>query len=136
MFVDSVRSQEKKQVIRLVQQEMLDELRQLPIRRINQRLSLGEMKEWLDRGAVPVILISSYRIYKEKFPHWVVVTGYDDRFVYVHDPYIDTDQGKTLTDCVNMPILQQDFERMSRYGKSSQRAALVITAQRDTGVPT
>lgn len=136
MFVDSVRSQEKKQVIRLVQQEMLDELRQLPIRRVNQRLSLGEMKEWLDRGAVPVILISSYRIYKEKFPHWVVVTGYDDRFVYVHDPYIDTDQGKTLTDCVNMPILQQDFERMSRYGKSSQRAALVITAQRDTGVPT
>lgn len=126
LFVDSVRSQEKKEVITLVQEDMLEEIRKLPITLHTRRLALTELKEKLDQGRVPVILISSYRIYKEKFPHWVVVTGYDDRFIYVHDPFVDAEKGKTITDCINMPILQQDFERMLRYGKSGQRAALIL----------
>ena len=84
------------------------------------------MREEFERGGMPVVLISSYRIYKEKFPHWVVVTGFDDRFIYVHDPFVDRDLGKTETDCINMPILQKDFERMARYGKSGQRAVVII----------
>ncbi|MDH5434927.1 MAG: peptidase C39 family protein, partial [Gammaproteobacteria bacterium] len=71
-------------------------------------------------------LISSYRIYQEKFPHWVVVTGLDDRFIYVHDPFIDWEMGKTFTDCINMPIPIKEFIRMSRYGRSGQRAALIL----------
>ncbi len=126
LFVDSVRGEEKKEVIRLVQEDFLDEIRALPIVLNYGRLTLDEMKAKFDAGGVPVILISSYRIYKEKFPHWVVVTGYDERFIYAHDPLIDYEKGKTVTDSVNMPILQQDFERMSRYGKSGQRAALVL----------
>lgn len=126
LFVDSVRSEEKKEVMRLVQEDFLNEIRHLPVALSYRRLTLVEMKEKFDAGGVPVILISSYRIYKEKFPHWVVVTGFDERFVYVHDPFIDYDKGKTMTDSVNMPIQQQDFDRMSRYGKSGQRAALVL----------
>ena len=34
--------------------------------------------------------------------------------------------GKTETDCVNMPILQKDFDQMARYGKSGQRAVLIL----------
>lgn len=126
LFVDSVRNEEKKEVIRLVQEDFLDEIGQVPIALSYRRLTLEEMKEKFDTGGVPVILISSYRIYKEKFPHWVVVTGYDERFIFVHDPFIDYEKGKSMTDSVDMPILQQDFERMSRYGKSGQRAALVL----------
>lgn len=133
MFVDSVRSAEKKEVVRLVQEDMLNEIRQLPIQLNSRRITPAELKDRLDQGAVAIILISSYRIYKEKFPHWVVVTGYDERFFYVHDPFIDSDKGKTLTDCVNMPILQQDFEHMSRYGKSSQRAALILNPGKPGG---
>lgn len=129
LFVDSVRSEEKKEVIRLVQEDFLAEIERLPILLSYRRLLLEEMKEKFDAGGIPIILISSYRIYREKFPHWVVVTGYDDRFIYVHDPFIDYEKGKTMTDSVNMPILQQDFERMSRYGKSGQRAALVLYRQ-------
>ena len=84
------------------------------------------MREAFDEGGVPIVLISSYRIYREKFPHWIVVTGFDDKFVYVHDPYVDYEQGKTSLDTTNMPILQKDFERMSRYGRSGQRAALIL----------
>lgn len=127
LFIDSVRSEEKKEVIRLVQEDFLDEINAHGIPVHQTPLTLAEMKEHFEAGRIPVVLISSYRIYKEKFPHWVVVTGFDDRFIYVHDPYVDVDEGKTLMDCLDMPILQSDFERMARYGKSGLRAALIIS---------
>lgn len=126
MFIDSVRSNEKKEVIRLVEEDFLEEIKASGIKLHNARLSTNEMVDALDCGAIPVILISSYRIYKEKFPHWVVVTGHDERFLYVHDPYIDEEKGKTVTDCVSMPITLEEFSSMARYGKSGQRAALII----------
>jgi len=129
LFVDSVRSDDKKEVIRLVEQDFLDEIKNNEIKIHYHRLTTVEIIAALDSGAIPVILISSYRIYKEKFPHWVVVTGHDDKFIYFHDPYIDEEKGKTVTDCVNMPILQKEFEQMARYGKSGQRAALIIYPQ-------
>ncbi len=127
LFIDSVRSAEKKEVMALVQQGFEQRVEQAGITVHYQRLSLAEMRERFERGAVPVVLISSYRIYREKFPHWVAVTGFDDRYVYVHDPYVDEEKGKSETDCINMPILQKDFERMARYGKSGLRAALVLS---------
>ncbi len=127
LFIDSVRSAEKKEVMALVQQGFEQRVQQLGIPVHYQRLGLVEMRQRFEQGAVPVVLISSYRIYREKFPHWVVVTGFDDRYVYVHDPYVDVEKGKCETDCINMPILQKDFERMARYGKSGLRAALVLS---------
>jgi ribosomal protein S18 acetylase RimI-like enzyme/predicted double-glycine peptidase len=126
LFIDSVRNEDKKEVLRIVEEDFLEQLEQLPVKYHQRRITLGEMREAFDNGGVPVVLISSYRIYHEKFPHWVVVTGFDDKFVYVHDPYVDEEKGKTSLDTTNMPILQKDFERMSRYGKSGQRAALIL----------
>jgi ribosomal protein S18 acetylase RimI-like enzyme len=126
LFVDSVRSPDKKVVIRLVQEDFLDQLRALPVPLRRGTASLDRLQAEFIAGGIPIVLISSYRIYREKFPHWVVVTGFDERYVYVHDPFVDTDAGKTRTDCINMPILKKDFLRMARYGKAGQRAALVI----------
>ncbi len=127
LFIDSVRSAEKKAVMALVQGEFEQQVEQAGIPIHYQRLGMAEMRERFEQGAIPVVLISSYRIYREKFPHWVVVTGFDERYVYVHDPFVDEEKGKSETDCINMPILQKDFERMARYGKSGLRAALLIT---------
>jgi ribosomal protein S18 acetylase RimI-like enzyme/predicted double-glycine peptidase len=126
LFVDSVRSPDKKVVIRLVQEDFLDQLRALPVPLHRGRASLDRLQAAFVAGGIPIVLISSYRIYREKFPHWVVVTGFDERYVYVHDPFVDEDAGKTRTDCINMPILKKDFLRMARYGKAGQRAALVL----------
>lgn len=130
MFIDSVRNEEKKEVMRLVQDEFIREVAQTPIRLHYGKLGVEELKKHFNSGAIPVVLISSYRIYKEKFPHWIVVTGFDDRFIYVHDPFVDYEMGKSRVDCINMPILQADFDRMARYGKSAQRAALIIRRKR------
>lgn len=126
LFVDSVRAEEKKEVIRLVQDDFTEEMEQVGVPLHYRRISVSEMKQEFAHGAIPLVLISSYRIYQEKFPHWVVVTGFDDHFIYVHDSFVDHEKGKTVTDCVNMPIPHKDFERMARYGKSGQRAVLII----------
>jgi hypothetical protein len=126
LFVDSVRSEEKKEVIRLVNDDFLQEIQQHNIPLSYSKLSIEDIRAKLDAGGVPLILISSYRIYQEKFPHWVVITGMDERFIYVHDPFIDWEAGKTFTDCINMPITLNEFQRMSRYGRSGQRAAVIL----------
>ena len=126
LFVDSVRNEEKKEVMRLVQEDFIGELAKLPIKLIHRALRVHEIQRIFEAGGMPIVLISSYRIYREKFPHWVVVTGFDEKYIYVHDPYVDYEAGKTATDSINMPILKKDFERMARYGKAGQEAALIL----------
>jgi ribosomal protein S18 acetylase RimI-like enzyme len=126
MFVDSVRSEEKKEVMRLVQEDFLAELKELPVKIRHGALSVHAIQDKFEGGGIPIVLISSYRIYREKFPHWVVVTGFDDKYVYVHDPFVDYEAGKLALDSMNMPILKKDFDRMARYGKAGQKAVLII----------
>lgn len=126
MFLDSVRSAEKKEVMQLVQEEQMEEVAAAAIPVEYQRINARDLEARFEAGGVPVVLISSYRLYQEKSPHWVVVTGFDERYVYVNDPYVDYEAHKTVTDCINIPILREDFDRMTRYGKSGQEAVLVL----------
>ncbi len=125
-LVDSVRSPEKKEVMRLVQEDFLAELAELPVPIHHHALDVDALQRAVESGAVPVVLISSYRIYNERFPHWVVVTGFDTHYIYVHDPFVDYDTGETVTDSINMPIARREFQRMARYGKAGQKAVLLI----------
>lgn len=126
MFIDSVRNEEKKEVMRLVQEDFLKELNNSPVKIHQGRLNVQGLEEELNKGGIPVVLISSYRIYHEKWPHWVVVTGFDEKYIYVHDPFVDYETSKSATDCINMPIAKRDFELMARYGKAGQKAVLII----------
>jgi len=130
MFLDSVRSAEKKEVMRLVQEEQMEEVAAEGIPVEYRRINARDLQSKFEAGGIPVVLISSYRLYQEKFPHWVVVTGFDERYVYVNDPYVDYDADKSVTDCINIPILREDFDRMTRYGKSGQEAVVVLYPRR------
>ncbi len=125
-LVDSVRSPEKKEVMRLVQEDWIEELHHLPVALHRGSLGVEELRQKCEAGGVPLVLISSYRIYGERFPHWVVVTGFDDHYIYVHDPLVDTEEGETVSDSVNMPIPHREFQRMARYGKAGQKAVLIL----------
>jgi hypothetical protein len=132
MFVDSVRSEDKKEVMKLVQEDFVKELSGLPVKIHYGALTVDDLEKHFYTGGIPVVLISSYRIYKEKFPHWVVVTGFDERYIYVHDSFVDPGLNKTVTDVMNMPILRSEFQRMARYGKAGQKAALIIKSAKHT----
>lgn len=126
MFANSVRNEEKREVIRIVTADFLKELRHKKIPMHDRQISLDEMEARFRKGAIPVVLISAYRMTGDKSPHWVVVTGFDERFVYIHEPYVDTEDGKTETTCIGIPIPRQEFSRMTQYGKTRQFATLLI----------
>lgn len=125
-LIDSVRNPEKKEVMRLVQEDWIEELHQLPVMLRHGSLGVDELRQKFEAGGIPLVLISSYRIYGERFPHWVVVTGFDDHYIYVHDPLVDIEEGETVADSVNMPIPHREFQRMARYGKAAQKAVLIL----------
>jgi len=135
-FFDSVRSEEKKRVMRLVQEDMAEELEQLHVPITQGPVNVAGLEARFNAGRVPVVLISSVRIYAERFPHWVTVTGFDDRFIYVHDPLVDVDEGERALDSVNMPILRRDFERMARYGRAGLQAAVIVGPRDAAGAAT
>ena len=128
LFLDGVRNETKKRIMALAQEDLRQEVAGSAVVVRHHALGHGEMLARVDRGAVPIILISGYRMYHEKEPHWVVVTAHDERFVFVHDPFIDPDEEEdTAVGKVNVPIPHAEFERMARYGRSQLRAAIVIS---------
>jgi hypothetical protein len=126
LFVDSVRSPKKREVIRLVQEDFRAQLQDSGVVVSFRPLGLDGMRQRCETGCVPIVLISSFRFDREKQPHWVVVTGFDADYVYLHDPNVDEDLDKTPTDCMQIPVLQSEFVKMARWGKSQLQAALVI----------
>lgn len=126
MFLDTVRSPEKKEVMRIVEEDFRDQIaaRQIPLE--ERRLSPTELEEAFQRGATPVVLVSTYAFDHEKTPHWLVIVGFDRKYVYVHDPYVDYDQGRVQMDYIGAPIARVDFERISRFGRARHRAVILI----------
>ena len=126
LFVEGVRSEAKKNVIELVQADFEDQIRRAKMRLRRHSFTLKDIVKALDNGAMPLVLISSYRLNKSKSPHWVVITDTDNNYMYVHNPEVDEDAGKTAFDCAHVPILKEEFERMAQFGSNRLRAMLVL----------
>ncbi len=127
LFIDGVRNEEKKQVVELVdscfKRQALEE--QIPIYYAN--ISQNDLINAFKAGAIPLILISTYRMDRKKAPHWVVMSGFDQDCLYMHDPDPDSEQGRqSELDCQFIPIGFEDFDRMSCFGKSRLRTAVII----------
>lgn len=127
LFLESVRKPEKREVMRLVQRDFRRQLRTTSIVVHGRALRMTELDAFLDAGAVPVMLVSGFRVYRQKIPHWVVVTGADRRYVYLHDPYIWRRKGRTAQDSMHQPINRREFLRMIRYGKAKLQAAIILS---------
>lgn len=122
----SVRDPEKREVMRLVQEDMEEELRSMGIPVSVPVLRVTELAQRLATGALPLVLVSSYRLYGDRLPHWVVVTGVDRHFVYIHDPFVDRARGGARVASIDLPIDRRSFDRMARYGRAGHGAALVL----------
>jgi ribosomal protein S18 acetylase RimI-like enzyme len=126
-MVDSVRSAEKKAVMSLVQADMEQEIGERGIALHIGILDDTALQQAFDRGSIPIVLISSWQIYNQKAPHWVVVSGFDEHFVYVNDPFVDYAEGETAVDSINMPIGRSQFQQMARYGRKGLQAVVLIS---------
>jgi ribosomal protein S18 acetylase RimI-like enzyme len=125
-FLDSVRSDEKRTVMRLTQQEFRAEAAALGIPVRGAALGVGELAAAFDDGAVAITLVSGYRMFRKKAPHWVLAHGHDGRHIFIHDPWVEDEDFETPAAATNLPIPALEFERMARYGRDQLRAPILV----------
>jgi ribosomal protein S18 acetylase RimI-like enzyme len=124
-FLSSVRSQEKKEVVKIVHEALKQEAKQVGVVEEYRNFNFPDIAEALRRGSVPIVLISTYRLHKDRSPHYVVVTGFDRQHVYYHDPYeqfFEHDRKKARH--VRIPVSQ--FHLVRKYGKDINKNVIFI----------
>lgn len=126
LFLNSVRDPEKRQVLALVQEGYRAEAEKLGVRRSDAPLAAAELAGLLAQGALIIVLISGYRMFGKKEPHWVLVHDADARHLIVHDPWLEHEQDESPADAANLPIPFAEFDLMARWGRTNVRAQIVI----------
>lgn len=125
-FIDSVRDESKKQVMELVHQDFLQQLAEQDAAVHYGNITQEHLQAALQQGKVPMVLISTYRFDRSKSPHWVTVTAIDERFIYIHDPYINETDYRFELDNQYLPLNRDDFDKMSQFGQLRLRTAVIV----------
>lgn len=128
LFIEGVRSESKKQVMTTVHHQFLQLCFDRAVQINYQDISQADVEEAIKQGYVVLVLISTYRLDGKKTPHWVVVTGFDDICLFVHDPDRDENTQQPI-DCQYIPVARDDFEKMSAFGAQRLRTAVAIKAK-------
>ncbi|SYZ72324.1 GCN5-related N-acetyltransferase [Candidatus Zixiibacteriota bacterium] len=124
-FLSSVRSEEKKEVVRLVSRQLRQKAERLGVKIEYKNFKFRDIATAMQQGAVPIVLVSTYHLHGDRAPHWVTVTGYDRHFVYYHDPYAKFYEhgGKQAQ---NIKIPMEQFRHVRRFGKDINKMVLFI----------
>jgi len=128
LFLDTVRSQEKKKIIELVQKDFDKKIQETNIRSHSKRVTLNDLKEILKKGGIPIVLITTYHFDNNHAPHWVTVTAYEDGFIYIHDPDQEAEHEGVISR-MHIPIPEEQFLKISRFGKTKLSATVVIYSE-------
>ncbi len=62
---------------------------------------LADIKEALNSGAATIVLVNMYELHGWNIPHWVVVSGYENGWLYLNDPYRRRGQIRIKEDSLN-----------------------------------
>lgn len=127
LFLNSVRTEEKKKVIELVHKDFEKKILKTDIKVFKKKLTLEDLKDVLKRGGIPLVLITTYHFDFNRAPHWVVVTAYDESFIYIHDPdqYHQAEHAGVISR-MHIPIPEDQFLKISRWGKDRLSATVSV----------
>ena len=136
LFLDGVRDPNKKRVMSLVHEAFLLQARESGVAVHYTDVDQQRLCDSFVRGDNVLILISTYRMANRKAPHWVLLSGFDDSCLYVHDPDLDSEvpsdivaENLSALDCQHIPIAKEDFAAMSRFGSNRLQAAVIVRAR-------
>ena len=124
LFLDGVRSQHKKEIMAVVDEQFRKRATEAGIAISHSEAPLKMIEDALESGYAAIVLVSTYRTTGNKSPHWVTATTFDDLCLYVHDP--EPAENQSELDCRHIPIAREDFEKMSVYGNSRLRTTVII----------
>lgn len=130
-FVDGQRAVKRRDIMEEAQRAFREEAaeRGIPVR--YAALSRDQLLSDLDRGAVAIVLISTYRMYRQRIPHWIVAYGHDQHYIFAHDPFVDPDEMEDALDKAGLAIPTEEFDHIAAYGKARLRAAVVVEPKKE-----
>jgi ribosomal protein S18 acetylase RimI-like enzyme len=128
-FLSSVQSEEKKEVVRIVNNQLKEEARYLGVIEEYKNFTFADIAAAIRRGHIPIVLISTYRLHKDRSPHWVAVTGFNNHNIFYHDPYKEFyEHGSKQAQNVRIPLDQ--FRQVRRFGKDINKNVIFIEGYR------
>jgi ribosomal protein S18 acetylase RimI-like enzyme len=126
LFLQSVRSEEKRRVMELAQVDfrLRAERHGLPVS--YRSFTLDDIRGALAEGKLVIVLVSGYLMFGKKVPHWVLAIGDDGDHILLHDPWVEDERGETKADAANIPVPHSIFMTMAQFGRDGLRAAIII----------
>lgn len=124
LFLNSVRDTKKKEIMMVVQKDFEKQIKAKKIPVKTKRVTFDLVSKLVHEGAIPLVLISSYQMTGTKTPHWIVVSGVDEDFIYFHDPYLD--EGQSQMENQHIPIRKDEFNKISKYGSQQLQSIVVL----------
>lgn len=124
LFLNSVRDLKKKEIMKMVQQDFEEQIKEKNIKVKTKRVTFELVSKLVHEGSIPLVLISSYLLTGTKTPHWIVISGVDDNFLYFHDPYLSEDQSPIENQ--HIPIRKDEFNKISKYGSQHLQSLVVL----------
>jgi ribosomal-protein-alanine acetyltransferase len=126
LFLQSVRSEEKRRVMVLTQEDFRNRAAKCGIHAAIRGFTLDDMRDAVAAGKLVIVLITGYHMFGKKVPHWVLVIGDDGRHLIIHDPWVEDEAGETPAEAARVPIPYQPFMAMARFGRDGLRAAVIL----------
>ena len=131
LFLQSVRSEDKRRVMELAQVDFRRraELYGIPV---NYRsFTIDDIRTAISEGKLVLVLISGFLMFGKKVPHWVLAIGDDGDHILIHDPWVEDERQETILDAANIPVPYGIFMNMAQFGRDGLRAAITL-GKRDT----
>jgi ribosomal protein S18 acetylase RimI-like enzyme len=125
-FLDTVRSDDKRRVMRLTQQEFRREAAELGIPARLSAISESALVAAFDSGATAIVLVCGYHMVRRGVPHWVFAFGHEGRYVLVHDPAARRDEQGASNAAETYAIPWTAFMKMTRFGRDDLCATILI----------
>jgi ribosomal protein S18 acetylase RimI-like enzyme len=125
-FLDGVRSEQKRRVMRVGQAEFRREADELKVPVHLTPLAESVLMDALNSSASAIVLVTGYRMLRRRVPHWVFAYGQAGGAILIHDPAAELDETGNARSAESFAIPLPAFARMSRYGREDLRAAILI----------
>ena len=125
LFLQSVRSEEKRRVMELAQVDFRNRAEEYGIPVDYRAFGLDDIRAALGAGKLVVVLVSGFLMFGKKVPHWVLAIGDDGEHIIIHDPWVEDARGETTADAAAIPVPHDVFMGMAQYGRKL-RAAVIL----------
>ncbi|GAA2862868.1 ribosomal protein S18 acetylase RimI-like enzyme [Aminobacter niigataensis] len=126
LFLQSVRTAEKRRVMELAQADFRNRAEKYAIPVTYRPFGIDDIRSRLAEGKLVLVLISGFLMFGKKVPHWVLAIGDDGGHILIHDPWIEDEQRETASDAANIPVPYDIFMRMAQFGRDGLRAAIIL----------